>query len=161
MGTKILINRIEKMFAFLLIPTSIFIINSLIFIVSLIVEQKQEVYIFIFTVYSISAFIIILIYLLFRINNRIGKQYIIIKNGSMQIVNNCIEEVQYKDIKEIDYFKCASFMIPFLYIYKSQQGGRVILNLKDGKKISFTIFYNEFKSFSKIIKIGDIKIKIT
>ena len=72
MGTKILINRIEKMFMFLLIPTSIFIINSLILIVSLIVEQKQEVYIFIFTVYSISAFIIILIYLLFRINNRIG-----------------------------------------------------------------------------------------
>ena len=145
---KVKLNLFDGVFLATVLPNIGLIFTTFALIISLIKEQKEEVYKGIISVYVVCLLLLaISLSICFFINKK-SKKEVVFYEKYMSYIN---ENVNYNEIIYCEYHVCKWYAIPLAYIYKQQIGGLIIIKTNNGK-YSFKIFYKDYLKIRKLIE---------
>lgn len=145
---KIKLGLFEGVVVSFMLPTAIFVLTTLLLIISVCVPQSQIVYIAIVIAYLSSVILLTLSLLLCLLLSFKSKNELILNENTFQFKN---KTYAYAQIDKAKYYVCKWYALPIAYFYKQQAGGQVEVRLKDGEKLNFKVLYKDYLKIAKII----------
>lgn len=138
---KIKLNLFESIVAAIVFPNIVFLLTTIILIISLVKEQEIIVYKGILISYAICLSLMILSLIICFIINHKSKKEFILNNDEFIFLNN---KYAIKQIRYAEYYVCKWYRLLVAPIYKKQIGGLITFKLDSGEKIQFKILYKDY-----------------
>ena len=138
---KIKTNLFESLAAAFILPTLVFVITTVLLIISLFTAQEQSVYRVILIAYAATFFVLAFsIAACVLISKRNGKEFIVY-DGEFEFLNH---KYSIGQIRYCEYYVCKWYALPIVFFYKKQAAGLIVFKLDSGKKIQFKILYRDY-----------------
>ncbi|MBE5731014.1 MAG: hypothetical protein E7350_03605 [Clostridiales bacterium] len=148
---KIKLHLFESIMCAIFLPNAGFVFTTILFIISLIVEQDPMVYIGLMISYIVClSLMILLLIICYLVNRKSKKEFILYcNNGEFEYKHHKYEVSQ---IEYCEYYSCKWYAIPIAFIYKQQVAGMLGIKVNTGERIYLRIFYKDYLKLKNYIQ---------
>ena len=143
---KIKLNLFESIAGAIILPNIVFVLTTILFVISLFVKQDLNVYTTILISYIVNLFVMLFLIIVCILLNKKSKKEFILYDNELEFLDR---KYSIDQIKYCEYYVCKWYALPFILVYKNQSAGLIIFKLNSGKKIQFRIFYKDYLKLKK------------